>query len=176
MKLFSSIVFSLFIHSLLIFPTMCAENKDTIISAKGFRISEVEIVPSYVSPKEPEEAVKNPHGKTAHIKKKVTPKPQSKVKGQEKTNIYITKVRKRLTQVIYSNSKFKKMKVKGNALLKIQIQKNGSYDVLHINSENSRLVDLIEQSLYKLESFPEIPEDLGLQELQLKIPLEFNFN
>ena len=105
-RLVNSVIISLAIHSLLIFPTMCAENKEITIKANSFKISDIEIVPSYI--KEAEvvvESRKSPHGglvkevKTVEMDKTV-------MKGKENTNKYITKIRKELIQLFANNKTF----------------------------------------------------------------------
>ena len=110
--------------------------------------------------------------KTA-IKKKINSR---SAKGNPEADKYIRSVREMIIDNYTESAKAKKLKLKGEVLVKVQIQENGSFDVLFIGGTKLLLSQLAEKTFKKIKKFPAIPESAGMTELQLKIPVKYDFS
>lgn len=146
----------------------------TSVSAKTFTITQIEVVPAKVNEKMIEMQRKSFHGKVLKKTEKriINKKP---AKGNPAVDAYIKLIQETITKQFRANQHVKKKKLKGKVLAKIQIQKNGLYDILFIGGEHVELSSLTQEIFDRIAKFPKIPMATGQQEIQLKIPLEYNF-
>ena len=127
-------------------------------------IPKIEIVPSKVTEKIISK--KNMHGKTVTRKFPIK-KMDTGAQDQKKAMAYFEKIRERILKLIVSDKALTKLK--GEGIIKIQIQNSGRYDILSINSKNSKISKILQEHLLKIETFSKIPFDLNIGELQIKI-------
>ena len=133
------------------------------------QIVKVNIVPSTVTEKIV--SVKTMHGKTTTRKIPVAQMDQS-AKGEKKAKAYLLRVRQSLLDLFSKDKKLKK--ISGKALLKIQVQKDGSHDILFVGggAKDQKFSSQVEKNLYSLGKLSQIPDDLMIEELQLKIHIQ----
>lgn len=174
MKFLLTFTISLLTHIILIFPTMCAETKPVSKSSSAFSISKIEIVPSFVEEIEDVKSVEKFHGGKKEIKTKEKMN-ETIVKGDEVSEKYLAQIRKKILDHYPNSMIAKRKKLKGDILLKIQIQNNGRFDILGIIGKNNDLILLTEQMMTEIKVFPPMPKDSNQKEVQLKIPLVFNY-
>ena len=160
-----AIFFSLtFIGEVLAIPLNYNFSADKL---KGkLQIPSLEIVPSKVIEKIV--SSKNAHGKTI-TRKQTVPAMDTSKKGKKEAYRYFLTIRKEISSIIELPKKTKTLK--GDCLIKLQIQKDGRYDLLYIGGKNSKLQKLIEQSLAKVKVLSQIPDSLEIEELQIKFTL-----
>lgn len=164
---------SLIIHSLLILP-LHANKTETI--KLNFSVQKIEFVPSKTMEQQTSIVRKSFHGKRKIKNITKTINRPMQVKGNKLAQQYFTDVRKVFLKNSSSSIKAQKLKLKGDVLVKIQIQKDGNYDILFIDGDNAELISLANKTMSKIESFPPIPESLGQTEIQLKVPLKYKFD
>lgn len=173
MKIASALILSIGLHTLLVMPI--SAKKTTTLKSRSFNLSKIEIVPSVVKEVMIETVKKDFHGK---VKKTVTKKKVNtkSLKGNPAADEYIQLVRKTIIENYTESSKAKKMKLKGSVLAKIQIQKSGQYDILFIGGDHKVLQDLTQKTFDKISKFSAIPIETGQDEIQLKIPVQYDFS
>ncbi len=181
MKIMISCIFSLMLHAVLIMPISAKNKISTQVASKlakskltTLKIHKMEIVPSKVVEQMIETSKKTFHGKPKKIKQKAVN--TNSGKDNPVVDEYLKVVRNTIIKHYVVSKKAKKMKLKGKAMAKIQIQRSGIYDVLFVSAEHPLLQKLTEQTLEKISRFAPIPKGSGQQEIQLKIPLVFDFS
>ncbi|MAX65961.1 MAG: energy transducer TonB [Bacteriovoracaceae bacterium] len=166
---------SLLLHGLLAMPLSAKDEKSKQADkAHSFQISKIEVVPPKTNEKMIQKTHKTFHGKVIKKEEKVAINKRS-TKGNPEADRYLKLVRQTILNQKTSSFKAKKMQLQGKVIVKIQIQKNGQYDLLFIDGKNPHLINLAEKTMQKIESFPPIPKSAGIAELQIKIPMQFNF-
>jgi hypothetical protein len=137
--------------------------------------SKIEIIKGKTQEKNMEITKKNFHGKvvTTHVKEKINTKP---VEGNKFVQDYLNQVSGTILSTKVDSKKLSKKKLKGSVMAKIQIQKNGEFDVLFIQGSNPLLQSYTERLLEEIGKFSPIPKKAGQAELQIQIPINYNFS
>ena len=137
--------------------------------------SKIEIIKGKTQEKKMEISKKNFHGKvvTTHVTEKINEKPAM---GNKYVTDYLKLVSNTILSTNLDSKKLSKKKLKGSVMAKIQIQKNGEFDVLFIQGSNSLLQGYTEKLLEKIGKFSPIPKKAGQAELQIQIPINYNFS
>jgi hypothetical protein len=125
-----------------------------------------------ISPKK-NEVVLNKAYKSFHGKKKtrketvlISTKP---TEGNKILSEYIKSIVKKInTELLPQFGK----KLKGEVLFRVQIQQQGFFDILNVNSKNPKLVPIVNNWLSSVDSFGKIPDGAGQKELQVEVPLK----
>jgi hypothetical protein len=151
-----------------------AEAKD-VKSPVSIDSKKIEIIKGKTQQKNMEMAKKNFHGKV--ITKNEIQKINSKsIEGNKYITSFLSVVTKTILSKKVDSKKLIKLKVVGSAKAKIQIQESGEFDVLFIEGSNAHLSAFTERLFEEIEKFPMIPKDAGQAELQIQIPILYNFS
>lgn len=139
------------------------------------KLGKAEVVPSKVEKIMVNVVSKDVHGKeTTRQVEKVINKKMDLMKNK-RALAYFEDVKKHiLAHKVLSlkiNKKDKNKKLKGEVSCKIQIQKDGRYDILFLGGIDPNLTELAHLAFDKIKRFPPIPSSLEQQEIQLKIPM-----
>ena len=118
----------------------------------------------------------NFHGKKVRTTETKKVNKKKSLKGDKKASEYFSSVRAHIIKNSKTSTKAKKLKLKGKVLAKIQIQSNGSYDILFVGGDHPELVKMTNDTFSRISGFMPIPSELEQKEIQLKIPLHYNLN
>jgi len=171
-KLMYAIITSILIHLLIIFPLSAKDNK--VVKSHSITITNIEFVPSKVEEVEVPVAMEGFHGKKILAKRVEKVNKKKSLEGNKTADRYFKSIRELIIKTSQPSLKAKKLKLKGKVMAKIQIQKNGSYDVLFLEGDNTELVSMTNQTFSNIKNFEPIPKSLEQKEIQLKIPLHYN--
>jgi len=169
-----AIISSILIHLLLILPISAKNIKK--VRSHSITITNIEFVPSKVEEIEVQVVKKGMHGKKTVTTQMKTVNKKKSLKGDKTAIKYFKTVREKIIKNSSTSLKAKKLKLKGEVMAKIQIQKNGSYDILFIDGPHKELINMTNNTFSKIKSFEPIPTSLEQSEIQLKIPLHFKLS
>lgn len=137
--------------------------------------NKIEVIKGKTQEKTVEIAKKTFHGKVVktHVTKKINAKSAI---GNKEISDYLKYVATVVMDHKQTSKKFKKLKLKGVVSAKIQIQKDGNYDVLFIQGANLKLQKFTESIFESINNFKALPAESGVTELQIQIPVNLNFS